>query len=229
MFRPGREHETKYVFPAGSAASVVGWLHCRCRPDPEFPAGIVSTIYYDTRDWRFLGEKINSDFHKTKVRVRWYYDFHSGEPLPKSFLEVKYKIGGRREKVRFETGKTGEWLAGVNLDNPELTAIPRSLWPQGLVIPGNFYPALKIVYKRKRFIEPETGARISVDYDISAPAVNFQMMPRSRPFSLETAVVEMKGTQTQLPPSLRHLIALGCKKESFSKYGTCCERILQIT
>ena len=45
-----------------------------CRRDPEFPAAVVWTIYYDTPAFASLGEKINSDYLKRKIRVRWYSD-----------------------------------------------------------------------------------------------------------------------------------------------------------
>lgn len=39
------EHETKFVLPNRFSASIVSWLQSRCVPDPEHPAGIVSSIY----------------------------------------------------------------------------------------------------------------------------------------------------------------------------------------
>lgn len=42
------EHEIKFVLKNSSAHYIIQWLQTRCLPDPEFPAGIVSSIYYDT-------------------------------------------------------------------------------------------------------------------------------------------------------------------------------------
>ncbi len=226
---PAPQHELKYVFSAGRVFHVRQWLGACCRPDPKFSAGKVCSIYYDTRDWRFLGEKIDSDYLKTKIRVRWYADIRTGEPYPDTFLEAKYKIGGTREKIRVKTGKHGEWFSRVTLDNPGLQDFPRLLWKEGVMPHGPLFPAFRIDYKRLRFIEPVTGARLSLDYDICSPAVNCHMLPGVDTFRLPEAVFELKGPLSQLPGSLHPLINLGCRKESFSKYGRCYEKIMKVT
>lgn len=222
------EHELKYVFSSSRVHLVRQWLQSRCRPDPEFPAGIVCSIYYDTRDWRSLREKLNSDYHKTKVRIRWYKDIDTGEFFPGSFLEAKYKIGARREKIRMKMDRPGKWFSGIRLENPELLDIPRFLWKQGVIFPGPLYPAFQVNYKRMRFIEPVTGSRLSLDYDIRVPAVNWHMLPALPSPHLLHAVFELKGTLSQLPNTLQPLISLGCRKQSFSKYSVGYEKIMRV-
>lgn len=80
-------HELKYVFPNRRAVSILNWLKARCRSDSDYPAAVVSSIYYDTVDWRSLAEKNNSDYLKTKIRLRWYQDLFTGELSQESFLE----------------------------------------------------------------------------------------------------------------------------------------------
>lgn len=80
------EHELKFVFRNGFAREIVSWLEGRCLPDPEYPKGRVNSIYYDLRDHRLLDEKRNSDFLKTKVRLRWYADVHTQAALDPVFL-----------------------------------------------------------------------------------------------------------------------------------------------
>jgi len=226
---PASQHETKFVINNSSVHLIIQWLRCRCLPDREFPAGIVSSIYYDTRDWRFLREKINSDYLKTKVRLRWYADIDSEEPEDKSYLEAKYKVGPKREKVRIKTDFSGKWLSRVGLDNRKLLHIPGFLRSMGVMVGSALCPAFKITYKRLRFVEPTTGARLSVDYDIRAPDVNRRMLPRTNPFGLRSAVFELKGPMRELPDVLGQLTALGCRKQSFSKYSTCYAKIMRIT
>lgn len=223
-----KEHEIKFVLNNSSAHFVLRWLQTRCLPDHDFPSGIVSSIYYDTWDWRFLYEKINSDYLKTKVRVRWYADIDTEVPNDESFLEAKYKIGSRREKVRIKTCFSGAWLSRVNLDNNKLLTIPHLLRPRGLLISEHLYPVFQISYKRWRFVEPLSGARLCIDCDIWAPRVNWQMLPRINAFRLRNAVFELKGRITELPDVLHQLTALGCKKQSFSKYLVCYEKIMRI-
>lgn len=219
-------HELKFVVNNSAAHIIARWLNCRCLPDPEFPAGIVSSIYYDTTDWRFLREKFNSDYLKTKIRLRWYSDIDTEEAGDVSYIEAKFKIGSRRDKIRVKTDVAGDWLNGVNLENKKLLRIPDMLRTKGVIVAGHLMPIFKINYKRRRFIEPVTGARLSLDCDISSPCVNHRVMPRANPFQLKTAVFELKGVLTELPEVLHQLMALGCRKQSFSKYGFCYQKIM---
>ncbi len=221
-------HEIKFVLNNFIAHRFIRWLQLRCKPDPEYPGGIVSSIYFDTGDWRFLREKLNSDFFKTKIRLRWYEDIQNGESSPYSFLEAKFKIGSQRKKVRIETGRSGESLSRMALDDGELLGFPLLLRAEGIVLRETVFPVFTIRYQRLRFIEPLSAARLSVDYNICVPALNRHMLPRINPFQLSLAVFEMKGDRLRLPQPLQQLTAFGCHKESFSKYSSCYEKIMGI-
>ena len=56
-----------------------------------------------------LSEKIDSDYLKTKVRVRWYGPGDSRASTV--FAEVKHRIGNRRDKVRVMLDVTAAELA----------------------------------------------------------------------------------------------------------------------
>ena len=219
------KHETKFVFNNSIAHLMIQWLSCRCYPDPEFPVGIVSSIYYDTRDWHFLREKINSDYLKTKVRVRWYSDITHKELDNYSFIELKQKIGVTRKKIRIKSDISGRWLSSVDLDSQKLLEIPSLLRTKVQDIPRHIYPVFQISYKRWRFIEHITGARLCVDQDISVPKVNKLIIPMTTPLCLKKGVFELKGKIRELPHMLHQLTALGCRKESFSKYSNCYQQV----
>ena len=222
------EHEVKFVVSAAAAGAMVNWLRCRCRPDPAFPAGIVSSIYYDTPDWRFLREKLNSDYLKRKVRVRWYADIESGRTGAASFLETKFKIGAGRIKTRCETAIPGESIDAAPLTDSWLVDIPRGAPTGGVALRGPLLPVFKICYRRRRFLEPVSGARLNFDDDIRVTGVNWRMVPRMNPFSLRTAVFELKGARADLPAVLHPITALGCRKRSFSKYRVCYAKVMRI-
>lgn len=223
------EHETKFVLRNNAAHIISKWLECRCRPDPEFPEGIISSIYYDTRNWQFLNEKINSDYLKTKIRLRWYSNIKTNKALTPSFLEAKYKIGSRRKKFRTKTLYSGKWLSQQDLQNPRLMKIMDILQKNQILITGPVYPVFIISYKRKRFIDPVTYSRVCIDYDIHIPKVNTQMLPPVSTEYLQSAVFELKGRIIQLPEILHQLTALGCYKHSFSKYSACYQKIMNIS
>ena len=97
--RPDGERELKFVLPDGRVDLARRWLDRICSRDPEFPAAVVWTIYYDTPRLASLGEKINSDYLKQKIRVRWYSDL-DGRAAGPAFVEAKLRVGNRRFKVR---------------------------------------------------------------------------------------------------------------------------------
>ena len=68
------DREIKFTIDGRDVTAVRRWLQSVCRSDPAFPAGVVCTIYYDTLALHHLREKVNSDYLKTKLRLRWYED-----------------------------------------------------------------------------------------------------------------------------------------------------------
>ncbi len=179
-----------------------------------------------------MHDKINSDYLKTKVRVRWYSEI-SGTPMPGApFIEVKQKFGSGRKKFRIEAPYSSEWLSRVDLKNPELLNVYFLLKPHahGVLLQDMLFPAFIIQYERYRFVEPIHRVRVSVDHQISVPKINRAMVstdyllgPAST--TLDTAVLEMKGKVEHLSGFLRYITAIGGKKSSFSKYLTCYQHI----
>ena len=222
---PAAEHELKYTLPGVRAAAVLDWLRGRCRPDSRYPDGTVSSVYFDSRGMRLLNQKVNSDFEKMKVRLRWYTDPASGEPTGPAFAEVKRKLGARRFKLRLPLDVPVAELARLRLHGARYAHFLDTLRESGVWLPNDLFPVMQIVFRRRRFLESVSGARISIDSDIHAPRVNPQLLPRANPFPLAHAVVEVKGPHRQLPGVLRPLTSLGCRKESFSKYARCYQKI----
>jgi len=211
--------ETKYVFPRNRAKTLISWLSTRTRPDTNHPRGIVSSIYFDSRDWFFLGEKINSDFLKSKSRLRWYLDLDTKKALPESFFEFKCKVGLSRRKHRILTELSGEYLETVNLDDPSLARIANELFCRyPVTINERLFPAFVVSYCRHRFYDPLSQSRICVDYDITIPKVSHSVRACGSAVPLAQAIVEIKSSVIDLPHTLSFLNHLGCKKQSFSKY-----------
>lgn len=223
-----REHEIKFTFSSHHVESVVQWLRHRCRLDPDFPHNRVASIYYDTKDWQFLREKMNSDYLKTKFRVRWYQEPGEEKPPGQAFIEVKSKIGTPRTKFRMAAPYPASWFAKVPLEDLRLLDIPYSLKAQGILLKQHLFPVFIVQYERYRFVELVSGTRVCVDYNIGMPRVNRTMLPAANPFPLPTAVLEVKGNVESLPGILSYLLSFNCKKTSFSKYLACYEQLRQI-
>ncbi len=223
------EHELKFVLPAAAAGVVFDWLRARCLPDPAYPDGIVTSIYYDGRNLRFLDAKINSDFEKTKVRLRWYSDPQTGEPEGTAYLEVKRKIGARRFKERLPLEAPITDLANAPLSSSVFRDILSMARDQGTGLPGDLLAVMEIRFRRRRFIEPLSGTRVSIDSDIRAARTNAVVIPGVNPFPLAHAVLESKGELRKIPAALRPLTTMGCRKESFSKYARCYHKVMRRT
>jgi hypothetical protein len=215
------ETELKLVVPAFRTSSAIRLLDSICDPDPAFPEGIVSSVYFDSRDWAYLGQKRNSDYLKTKVRLRWYEK--SGSPLKNdnSFAEIKSRTGSTRVKVRIPGEYSGAELASMDLEDRALLRVPGSLISAGATIRHSLYPAYIVRYYRRRYIDRSTQSRISIDYAITAPKVNKYMLANAHPCVLEYTVLEVKGSNHSFPVGLQNTLKLGFRREAFSKYYEC--------
>lgn len=205
-------HEQKWLYPVHLAPAVQAFLGGVLRPDPAFPIGAVSSVYFDTPGLDSLAEKQASDYLKTKIRVRWY------DGGGTAFWEIKRRIGSRREKLRGDLGLPATTAAGLDLDDPRWLAVPAELRRQGLPLVPDLRPSIEVRYRRRRFVDPATGARVALDDGIrrgrtaarlGGPGVG----------ELPWAVVEVKHPRADLGGPLFALAALGGRRVSFSKYG----------
>ena len=212
----GGERELKFVLPSARAHIARSWLDRLCRRDAEYPAAVVWTIYYDTPQLSSLGEKVNSDYLKRKVRVRWYSDLDGTVSGP-AFVEAKSRIGNRRFKSRARLGLAAAEIAQWHLQDHRLLAFPSLLQEHGIRGRELWQPLMLIRYRRDRFIERSSGSRVSLDSEITPVAVNPRFVSLAAPLPLPAAVLEVKGAADELPPVLRGLLQLGIRERSFSK------------
>jgi hypothetical protein len=211
------ERELKFTLPAGRVHLARRRLESVCRRDPQFPAALVWTLYYDTPALASLGEKINSDYLKRKIRVRWYSDLEGRASGP-AFVEAKLRMGTRRSKVRVRLAVPADEIARWDLQDPRLLPFPLLLRDQGILHQESWQPVMLIRYRRDRFLEPLTQSRVSLDADISAAGASPRFLSAPDRSPLATAVLEVKGSSDELPAALRPLLALGMHKRSFSKF-----------
>ena len=204
------EYELKYALAASQERSLAAVLASRCRPDPEYPANRVVSLYFDTPDLRCLDEKRNGDRYKTKVRVRWYED---GEDTSMAWIEMKRRSGTARKKVRIPTNQRGSasLLSALQPD--------RVLLENGQICPRPLQPVAIVSYRRVRYVEPFSGARVCIDSHIEVR--NVRPGQSGEPIHLAGAgsVVEVKGRHASLPPALASMFPSGLRRSSFSKYG----------
>jgi hypothetical protein len=218
--------EQKYTILKLAHQPVLAWLRHVYVPHPLYHEGRICSIYYDSPMFDHYDEKRNGDFLKTKVRLRWYE--RPGErtraPQTHCFLEVKQKVGAVRCKKRLELDIDTDVLLADSLASEALQRLPERLSELSHMPDRCLMPMMLICYIRRRFIDPRTSTSIALDTDISCDQVNLRYVPAAYPVHLDNGVLEIKGSQTNLPASLLP-IRSALTRQAFSKYGRCLEML----
>jgi hypothetical protein len=215
--------EAKYTFPSGIANLLQPTLAASCLRDPSHPENTVNSIYFDSVDRFHLAEKVNSDYLKTKLRLRWYggeQEIESDQPLT-AYIEVKSKQGVLRRKERVKVQIDREAVAAGREDFASLAALSELARDCGYNFPRPVFPMIAIRYKRSRYIDLLTGARIALDHGIGYSAVNSRYFVSTGPRALTLGVLEIKSSDGDIPDSLIATQNFLNRRDSFSKYEEC--------
>ena len=219
------EFELKYTFPNYLTPLIDSWLNAKFEKDSKYPESIVQSIYLESRGANSYQEKVNSDFFKTKYRVRWYetkdiYNKPTTDDFP-LFLEKKMKVGAKRLKQRWHIQSNLDKLKLRSLNSTIHKALHDIISENELGSIRHLYPFIQISYTRKRFIDSFSGARLSLDTDIRIEKTNNSLLPPPTRIPLELGVFEVKSGLNESSPSLEYLLQRFVKKATFSKYERC--------
>jgi len=165
--------ELKFLLPPERRAEVETALVSRLDIDPNGGGSYeVSSLYFDSPDWRWLLEKLDGVDPRQKVRVRWYGGKLS--QASQGFLEIKHRRERRVLKERVICTK--ELLPNLlsvglrealALEGPD----PDGLVPRVALLASRLElrPATVIHYQRRAFQAPdERRLRITFDEDVRA-------------------------------------------------------------
>ena len=226
---PRLSNERKFIAPALAADLALTLLEPLLLPDGEYPVNRITSIYYETRDLLRYAEKSDGDNLKHKVRLRWYSSTDpAASRLTRAFLEVKFRVGSARHKMRHDVQLDRAWLETTALTDPRLMDV--------LVLAGErekpwmaptLVPAVCISYDRHRYRCPFTGGRVAVDRDIRIARFHPELFPLGVPLALDATVCEFKDAALVDIPWARHLYSAGFRLRSFSKFGEAI-RLLQL-
>lgn len=220
--------EQKFVFVNPQKDMILEWVEHACARDGKYYIGVVSSLYFDTPGLEHYLEKRNSDYVKSKIRLRWYEDVErAGEAFDVTcFVEMKRKHGVSRQKERSEILIDSHRLRDNPFDDEKILEIPNRVFDLDYIPPGILVPMLLIQYDRHRYVDPESGSRIAVDTNIRCTRTNAAYVPGVPPVHLEAGVLEVKGPDTGLPRVLKPMAAR-LTIEAFSKYARCWESLMQ--
>jgi hypothetical protein len=218
--------EQKYLFAGAKKQLILDWLDFHLVRSPEFYFGPILSLYYDTPSFDLYGQVSDGDYLKNKVRLRWYQaNFASPAQTVNCYLELKHKCGSIRKKCRTLVKLEAGCLAGNIFEDDAIASLPGQLPELRSLFRLPLMPMLVVEYQRYRFIDPQTGARVSLDTNIGCRRANASHLPVATPVELGCGVLEVKGKGDKLPESLRPLNR-HLKKQSFSKYAKCCEYLM---
>jgi len=227
-------NERKMVAPGVNYNAARDTLDAVCLPDGEFPEGDISSVYFDTPDFRFLSEKNNGDNLKTKFRLRWYDGAANTSASIPAFLEIKTRFGSARAKFRKRIGISAEHVMNSVPGDGFFERVAEETWREWArefsgdaagafpAPPSSLHAMLVISYNRRRHVCPFTQSRVALDSRIRAERINPDFFPDTAPVALPDIVCEFKNNTQSLPPWLHILDANGFRLRSFSKYGALC-------
>lgn len=196
-------------------------LNHSCYKDPKYTYGVVNSIYFDSLDNQSYYEKINGDFLKSKVRIRWYEQ----DPCKNSitvYIEIKKKIGQARDKLRYHISlPVSQFKKYLKNDDSLRSLLEEVLKANQIFFKSNLYPVVRIQYQRNRFVCPFTQSRLSLDSNIKGQAIsNLDYFNKFEVF-LPDLIFEVKQQKYQDMIWLNLLYQIGFRRQNFSKFGTC--------
>lgn len=217
--------ERKFFVPPKQVDMACGLLRQLCRPDGEYPDGLVSSLYFDTPDLEEYEKSMAGDLDKDKVRIRWYGEDGGPKGTRTIFLELKSKQGFAVTKQRVRMEVPAERLTMSRLARG---IVPEAILSTTLASFGYFSskplcPVARISYWRHRFTEPITGERVTLDCRIRSTMVGLLPGNGERELPLAGAIIEVKGTRVDLPATLKRMGILDVDWTRFSKYSACIE------
>lgn len=210
--------EEKYRITQVQYQAMMAGLRGRMQPD-MFGRSTVSSIYYDTQDYRLIRSSMEKPDYKEKLRVRAY-----GTPSTESnvFVELKKKYNGivYKRRIALSPQQAKLLLSGNQTDAD--TQIIREI--QYFVRLYQPLPRVLLSYKRVAYTGAESGLRITFDDDIRFRTSALQLTSgywgqELLPPGMMLMEIKVPGA---MPPWLCDLLNRNhIYPTSFSKYGTC--------
>jgi hypothetical protein len=218
-----RRIERKFFVQPENIGFAYALLRQFCKPDCNFPSEQINSLYFDTLDLKQHTRSLEGEFRKDKVRVRWYHTLDQYNEEVPIFIELKSREGFTGSKQRKMVSVPGQYLEQGHLYNGVVskTDLIATLAGFNYYPDAPVYPIIEISYWRYRFIELQTGMRVSLDYNIRSTMINRIFGNGENQLKIAGAVIEVKGITMELPVTLRKMKLLDIDWSRFSKYSLC--------
>ncbi len=198
-------------------------LRLVCRRNSEYPLEQINSLYFDTDDLEQYERSSSGELRKDKIRIRWYHQIEDYKQTVPVFVELKSREGFTGSKQRKLLSVPVHNLATGNLHEGiiERNKLNDIIYSFGHYLKMPVHPIIVISYWRYRLIEPLTGMRVCLDYNIQSTIIDRSLGFGETELKLPGAVIEVKGNEIELPLTLRQLQLLDLDWSRFSKYSSC--------
>jgi hypothetical protein len=215
--------ERKYYLTPDKVETALFLLRRLCRFAWLYPFEQINSLYFDTPGLDQYEGSESGDLAKNKVRLRWYGQNGHDNGMQTVFIELKSRIGFASTKQRRAISVPANKLSPDNLNQGIIsqTLLLETLAGFGFFPVGPLQPIVAISYFRHRFTEPAAGQALALDSRISSRAIAPLLAEGQASIEIPGAVLEIKGTNMELPEGLRKLRMLDMDWGRFSKYAAC--------
>ena len=222
-----RRRELKFLVSQEQRDSLELLLQEKMVPD-KHGRSTICNLYYDTPDYRLIRHSLEKPVYKEKLRLRSYGTIAPGVDV---FLEMKKKYKGIVYKRRVKlTQEEAMAFMQRQAPLPKDTQIGREL-----EYFRDFYktlePRVYLSYEREAWYDPnDYGFRMTLDrnirdrttdLDLAAPVEGELILPP------ELSLLEVKASGGIPMWLTEHLSSIRLHKQSFSKYGTAYQQMLE--
>ena len=229
--------ELKFILERMLCHDLIPALEEHVRPDAqgdEFGRYLVTSLYYDSADYRAYWDKVEGHRFRRKVRVRIYGE-QVVTPNTSCFVEIKQRqnktIQKRRASLPYSEAVAlcgaGAWVEDKDTPDCDRAVIEEVRYLQTSL---KLQPACIVAYERLALggTEYEPDLRITFDTDLTGRVRNLSLLRRSdihnhMLLSPDLCVMEVKVNR-RVPYWLTEVIAkYGCRLRRISKYCTALE------
>ncbi len=210
--------EAKYVLTKKQYSELMNELYNRLVPD-SFPHSDISSIYFDTDDYRLIRSSLDKGCYREKLRLRSYC---LKDDTSEVFLEMKKKYHGvtykRRQAITYREAMNYILFGKMPCDSQIMKEVDYLM---------NKYPDLKpkvlIRYQRDSFVSKEDNSlRITFDYRIQYSTENLILLNNNPEKTLtddDTIIMEVKSLNAMPLWMTRTLDKMNIFPGNFSKYA----------
>ena len=146
----------------------------------------VSSIYFDDEQYSFAKHNIDGERYRLKPRIRWYDEKYNAAKL-----ELKFRDGFNGYKKTYN----GFGFSGTSQSVLKLVK-KTSIFLNDFKSLANLRPSTKVSYRRRYFMHPR-GVRATIDMDVYAEPISYDMYQSRGEIPLGFEVLEIKYTAEQ--------------------------------